>query len=309
MNLSEEDIKRKEFKAILQELSRNLSVLKNGKDRSQYIQRLEKLYYLDKDNRFKHFYSDIYVIMSKNDSNSDNGDNMALSRNVERLRAGYQVRNRDANGNLIDISESLKKLHDHVNLESARFGSINAQISKSPESVSIMKIDEAYSKASSAQSMIETLEGNVSKVSEKFNTIEKEMEKSKDQYITILGIFSSVVISFTAGTAFSMSVLENISQASIYRIVLIVLALGLILLNAIFALFYYIGVLTGKNISYKPIKISSGILGVLILLTVVAWLCGVVEKRDKKFENILDDSQQVIEEVVEYTEKQRKFFF
>lgn len=298
MDLTTENKKREEFREILRSLAKSQEVLKTKEEKTTYIERLEALYYVEGEDNFKHFYSDIFSEMSELNADANNGSIDVLSQNIQIIRGSYQSRNEDSKGNIIDIKQSLKKLSDHVNLEAARFRDVSGQIEAKTQSLPISDL-ETNTKA---------IESKIVKINSSLDDLTKELRLSQGQYITILGIFSSVVISFTAGTAFSMSVLENIAQASIYRIVLIVLALGLILLNAIFALFYYIGVLTGKNISYNPIKISSGILGMLILLTVVAWWYGAVEKRDKKFENTVNGSQQVIEEVVEHTEKQRKFF-
>ena len=45
---------------------------------------------------------------------------------------------------------------------------------------------------------------------------EKQRDMQKE-YITILGIFASIVLAFTGGMAFSSSILENIDKSSVYR--------------------------------------------------------------------------------------------
>ena len=53
----------------------------------------------------------------------------------------------------------------------------------------------------------------------------KGMEK---EYISILGIFASIVLAFVGGLTFSTSVLANIDKASIYRLVIIACIIGIV---------------------------------------------------------------------------------
>ena len=72
--------------------------------------------------------------------------------------------------------------------------------------------------------------------------------KMQSEYITILGIFASIVLAFTGGMTFSTSVLENISSSSIYRIIVISLILGLILFNVIWLLIDFLRDINRKTI-------------------------------------------------------------
>ena len=92
-----------------------------------------------------------------------------------------------------------------------------------------------------------------------FNTIRIEAAQSQQEsknnqammqseYITILGIFASIVLAFTGGMTFSTSVLENISSSSIYRIIVISLILGLILFNVIWLLIDFLRDINRKTI-------------------------------------------------------------
>lgn len=71
------------------------------------------------------------------------------------------------------------------------------------------------------------------------DTIEKADDMQK-QYIAILGIFASIVVAFTGGIAFSTSVLENISNSSIFRILFVVVILAGVLINVVFILTHFI---------------------------------------------------------------------
>lgn len=50
--------------------------------------------------------------------------------------------------------------------------------------------------------------------------------------------------------------------------------------NIIFGLFYYVGIMVNKKLNAKPIIIFDTILGILLLITLIAWFFGLVEIRD-----------------------------
>lgn len=91
-------------------------------------------------------------------------------------------------------------------------------------------------------------------------------------------------MAFTGGIAFSTSVLNNINTASVYRILVVSLIIGLVLINILFGLFYYVDRLVnglqenGKKL--KPLLFSNIVLCILLIVTICAWCYGLVEKRD-----------------------------
>ena len=90
------------------------------------------------------------------------------------------------------------------------------------------------------------------------------------------------MLAFTGGIAFSTSVLNNVAKASIYRTVTVSLIIGLVLINVLFGLFYYINLLVNKNKRLLPLIVSNVVILILLLGTIVAWNCGMVEKRAKR---------------------------
>ena len=112
--------------------------------------------------------------------------------------------------------------------------------------------------------------------------VESKLDNSQKEYITILGIFAAVVLAFTGGIAFSTSVLNNIAQASVYRTIFISLVIGLVLINMLFGLFYYINSLVNKEKKLYPLIISNIVMIVLLIATVAAWNFGLVENRNNR---------------------------
>lgn len=293
MDLTKEQIQRKEFCDILFELAKNQELLQDKSTRHTMYKRLEALYYsANKDERYRHFYSDIFTVLTQIQQDSNQGDINILGQNLSVIRAGYNPQNRDENGNLIDIGDSIQKLYDHVSLDIARILYSDAGDRKTSGEEAIIDV----------QSQIKQIQTEIDKAKTAQKNVENELGKQQKEYIAILGIFAAVVLAFTGGIAFSTSVLNNINAVSPYRIIVVSLIIGLVLINVLFALFYYVDRLVnglqGDRGKIKPLVISNMVLCILLFLTIYAWSCGWVEKRDtrlsespiEKETTIVDDS-------------------
>lgn len=283
MDLIKESQQRKEFCDILLSLAKSQDLLEDHYYRSNMYKRLESLYDSEtKDKRFRHFYTDIFSVLTQIQQNPDLGDINILAQNLAEIRSGYQPQNKSSDGErIIDISDAIKKLYDHVNLDIARIAySDGADKKVSGES----SIENLQSQIHSIEQKAQKIKKDSDASLKKINAVERKLDNSQKEYITILGIFASIVLAFTGGLSFSASVLTNISQTNIYRTILIVLFIGLVLINILFGLFYYINSLINKEQKIAPLIISNIIFVFFLILTVLAWNNGFVEKRDKKIE-------------------------
>lgn len=105
----------------------------------------------------------------------------------------------------------------------------------------------------------------------------KEIKVIEKEYISILGIFAAIVLAFVGGITFSSSVLQNISNVSIYRLILIVDLLAIVLINVMHLLVKLIFTINEKNtkeISVKWINIACLIVA---LITIISWLLNFTE--------------------------------
>ncbi len=163
-----------------------------------------------------------------------------------------------------DIQDVVIRIYDHFNLALKQIEKIS---DVSRESTNRAKIDFA----------------------DKLKDIEKN-------YIAILGIFAAVVLTFIGGTTFSSAILQNIHQASIYRIIIAIAIIGLFISNIIYSLFNFIVYITDRSKKRRNIsnRMLNGIFLALILLSVVTWWFGCIEYRNHKFE---ENKEQKIEEV------------
>lgn len=273
MDIKEKE-NRKKFKDLLYELGSSLDVLKSPYKRSEIYTRLESLYH---NTDFRHYYSDIFSVLTSIQQDNTLGDINILGQNLEIIKNGYKAINKDSDGNLIDIQKQINKLFDHVSLDIARISYSDAA---DRQLLQDSKINDIKREINETQSRVESIQ-------KEMEESQKRIDNAQKEYVTILGIFAAVVITFVGGIAFSTSVLQNIHQSSIYRIVFICLLIGLVLLNVICALFYFIErIVKSKDEekkprnSFKPFIIINVIVLVLILITFVCWSFGCVEHRN-----------------------------
>ncbi len=102
------------------------------------------------------------------------------------------------------------------------------------ECIRLQDFDEKMSRVKNVSIKLEDeLNKNYKKLSE-------ELNKQQTQYITILGIFASIVLTFVGGLAFSTSVLSNIDKANAYRLVFVMAFIALFFGNILYLLFSFL---------------------------------------------------------------------
>lgn len=283
LDFTQEERQRDEFRNILFDLAKSPFSLKDKSDRSKMYKRLENLYYSPyEENRYRHFYSDIFIVLTSIQQGDRPGAIDILGQNLAEIRRDYQPINRDENDNLIDIRDALKKLYDHVSLDIARITYSDAADRRVEQAESIaqikMEVAAAQDKVSQAQKDLDS----------QINTIQLAVQDSQKNSITILGIFASIVLAFTGGIAFSTSVLENMHLVSAYRAIIVSLIIGLVLVNVLYGLFYYISKLIKNKDNQRllPLFIANAILLILIVLTVIAWKNGYIEERNQAINEV-----------------------
>lgn len=277
MDIGREEEQRKEFKSILFDLAKDQTMLQDSTKRSEMYQRLERLYYnKEKNKRFRHYYSDIFQVLVsiQKAENGSLGDIDILGQNLDVIRKGYQPINKDEDGSTIDISDSIRKLYDHVNLDIARIAYSDKGDWKVSQEESIQNLNE---RVDNYNDQMQTFEKNLNDATEKMNAASKE-------HIAILGIFASVVIALTAGISFSTSILGAINQASVYRVLMLAAVIGLVLVNILYALFLYVDKLVNgpKDRKIKPLILANVLFLGLIVSILIAWSHGWVEARNAR---------------------------
>lgn len=154
-------------------------------------------------------------------------------------------------GKIKDIGNSIEddglkrrvlKLWDHINLENIRLEKLK-KISKEANS--------AFTEVSEIKQKYSELEKLAEVVDSKIKEMNKDIDNSTSKSITILGIFSGIVMAFTGGLSFIASSLQNMNQVSIYRLVLVITLLATAIFDIIFMLMYMIARFTDSYIGGK----------------------------------------------------------
>ncbi|GAA8835385.1 hypothetical protein HpRN161_07410 [Helicobacter pylori] len=183
----------------------------------QIIKDLKEIY----EGEYRHKYSKITTTILNSTRDKEQAF-MTLTQNIRTLQ---EIQD---NKEVESIKPKLEKLYDHMNLECIR----------------LQDFDEKMSRVKDVSNKLEDdLNKNYKKLSE-------ELNKQQTQYITILGIFASIVLTFVGGLAFSTSVLSNIDKANAYRLVFVMAFIALFFWEYfVSAFFFFI-----KNILIKREK-------------------------------------------------------
>lgn len=126
-----------------------------------------------------------------------------------------------------EYAEKLEKMYDHVILETIRKKYNEEQL----------KIVKNYTDQSKKD--LELL----------FDEQEEKLKMIYGDIISIVGIFSAVIIAFFGGINILGSALNNMHFVSKYRLIFVLLIVGFIIFNIIFMLLYSISKLIKKEIS------------------------------------------------------------
>lgn len=114
-----------------------------------------------------------------------------------------------------------------------------------------------------------------SSIAEAKENLQKQIKDVEKEYISILGIFAAIVLTFVGGITFSTSVLHNISAVSVFRLLLIVDFLAFVLMNVIYILVKLIVTINEKDALMFNIKILNIVCIVIAMVIVISWLINV----------------------------------
>lgn len=195
----------KEKNEKLEKIIKSLCEEQNlSSSQEEIIQDIKQIY----QGEYRHQYSKITTIILNSTKDKEQAL-MTLAQNIreifEKIISEEDIKN---------IKPQLEKLYDHINLECIRLQDSDDKISKIKE----------YSK----------------NIDEKYKKLKEKLNKQQTQYITILGIFASIVLAFVGGLVFSTSVLANIDKASIYRLIFVMAFIALFFGNILLALFSFL---------------------------------------------------------------------
>lgn len=123
--------------------------------------------------------------------------------------------------------------------------------------------------------------------------LRKENKGIEREYITILAIFSSIVVTFIGGVSFSNEVLQNTYKVSIYRLLMTIDGLGFVLTNITYMMIYLIFEINDKKMRGYNIWWINSVFFIIALLIVIAWCINI-----HKLPNYLNECLPIIADYI-----------
>ncbi|MCM1167577.1 MAG: hypothetical protein NC299_16360 [Lachnospiraceae bacterium] len=291
MDTKNESQYRNTFMSIMRDLSKLQDLGEKTDDgkklRFDYFKKLQDLYSSNdkQTGNFRHYDTDIWAVINEINEPESEGTIDILGQNLLILVKGY---NREKAEN--DIYDKLLDLNDRV--------SFQISLLASSQTDAIKQLNEAFY---TTHEEIHDSQNKLDASRKELDEMRGAMESAQKEYIAILGIFAAIILAFISNITFSTSVLQNMHQASIYRVLLIVVLIGFVLVNTLFILFKFIQELTRaraeNSISIKFPIIFNAVVVLMLLAIVLSWYFGAVEHRNE----MQSSSESVIENVSSYS--------
>lgn len=107
-----------------------------------------------------------------------------------------------------------------------------------------------------------------------FNKIKKDIKDVRDNNITVLGIFASIVLVFNASVSFYSAIIEAFPNMGIHKVIFLTALVGLIVLTAIFGLISFLDKIRSSKLGFKITIMFVLAFTVLVLMMNFAWKDG-----------------------------------
>ncbi|MPM52438.1 hypothetical protein SDC9_99197 [bioreactor metagenome] len=185
------------------------------------------------DNKGRHLYSEVSTFLYKiNEEDLD-----YVYNNIESVHKALIIYDEE---HKTKYGKKILKLEDHIRLEILRAQHLN-NVQNDNAGRLIRKINSLSKKSNDYTKKFNGL-------NKQYESQRKSIEGLNSEIISVIGIFSAIVITFFGGINFIESVLNSINKVSKYRLVFAILITGFVMFNTIFMLLNFISKLTGKNI-------------------------------------------------------------
>ena len=220
-----------EKQAELQKAIEKLALESNiaeGNCQEEYIEKFKGIY----TNGFRHLYSGIFGLIT----NLNEEQRVNLEQGLSLIQRKAESRKCDEN-----LCKSIRKLHDHISLDISRINYWNALC---------REYDDRFKEAGKGQ--VE-LDDKVAKQKKKIYKLVKRLEKAKNEYITILGIFAAIILGAAGSLAYAGKVIGCASEpgADLTKLIIISVVLGAVLVSVVHAFLSFILKINSSGEQFK----------------------------------------------------------
>lgn len=131
--------------------------------------------------------------------------------------------------------ESILKLCDHLNLEIARLSTFSSTSNR------FLDVDAKF----------DAVDTKVENFNQNLAVATSEAQNLKTEMLSILSIFSGIIMAFTGSFSLLGSAFANISEVSKYRLFFMTVLLGFVLFNTVFMFLYVVSRIINRPISTR----------------------------------------------------------
>lgn len=218
-------------------LSKTQDIFASPCEIENYFSILEDIYFSNnKEEMFRHYYSDIFGWLTQIDLDytGEHGDLDVLSQNISIIKDTYEgcAITRERN-----VYRSISKLYDHINLDIARLNYL-----KTMQNSSNSQMEEI-------NQQIYFLRQTVDEELEKAEDVGKKVNNAYSEFVSILGIFSAIVLVFFGGTSIFANIIAAMDKSSIYKSATVCIITGMMVADIIFIFMCLLSKLLNRNIA------------------------------------------------------------
>lgn len=254
--------KQQELESIIQQLSS--SSPGSNEEMDTIITRLKNIYQGD----YRHDYSIFFPLLYDLANDNSQSSIATLLFSLDMLRDYIERDNlNEEDGSYAEPYRQIIKLIDHLNLESVRL-----EIELKNET---QLHDTQIKLEQTSQKLLEASE-KLDKANKKLDKANKKAKSLQSEFISMLSIFSAVVLLFAVDSSYISSAISSISEASIFKVVLIVDICGLVIINGVFLLFSFIIYIINKNSDISEEQQKFGALGRKTIIFNILFLCIII---------------------------------
>ncbi len=231
-NFMTEQEKDNEIKHIIKHI-----IDEGVEDIDVFVERFTKVY----DHEYRHKYSEILQLLMeiKSESEAESLDYLVLNMNVLKEHISCSQ---------YSFKKSFFKLYDHIMLEVTRIQLYHDYEKR--EKLIESKVNTAKNELEYYGNLYNNLSTDINGLYSTVNNVNEQLRDSNAQSISILGIFSGIVIAFFGSIKVTENIFSNLGEGiSKYRIVFMAGVIGFILFNTIFVLLYFIAKVSNKSIA------------------------------------------------------------
>lgn len=236
------DEKNEKFEKLLDKLSNNISSEESYREIIDLFSDYSKVSNV----RFSYSFLTGYVL-EKNSNESSFEERFQLI--ADNLFMIFYLVKEDEKYKETELPKFVYKLMDHANLELIRLGyfeknfielsTLNASLEEKYRE-SATQYEELTKKYDENSKLSSSLSERYQKIAYRINSINKNVNSQRNQYITILGIFASIVITVFAGLSISSSIITSVHNSAVAKLCFFSCLTGFIVFNILVALFCFL---------------------------------------------------------------------